>query len=75
MVISRVDSTTSDSSPVMKKSVRSSFRLAVFSLESLKHDHRGVDLISDVLPFGRLWYDTPIMQSATQCTAAVHMTL
>ena len=34
---------------------------------SLKHvyevgprkDHRGVDLISDVLPFGRLWYDTP----------------
>jgi len=20
---------------------------------------RGVDLISDVLPFGRLWYDTP----------------
>jgi hypothetical protein len=22
-------------------------------------DHRGVDLISEVLPFGRLWYDTP----------------
>ena len=22
-------------------------------------DKRGVDLISDVLPFGRLWYDTP----------------
>jgi hypothetical protein len=22
-------------------------------------DHRGVDLISDVLPFGRLWYDEP----------------
>ena len=21
--------------------------------------HRGVDLISNVLPFGRLWYDTP----------------
>jgi len=21
-------------------------------------DHRGVDLISDPLPFGRLWYDT-----------------
>jgi hypothetical protein len=21
--------------------------------------HRGVDLISDVLPFGRLWYDMP----------------
>ena len=23
-----------------------------------RNDHRGVDLISDVLPFGRLWYDT-----------------
>ena len=21
-------------------------------------EHRGVDLISDVLPFGRLWFDT-----------------
>jgi hypothetical protein len=24
----------------------------------LRKDHRGVDLISDALPFGRLWYDT-----------------
>jgi len=24
-----------------------------------RKDHRGVDLISDVLPFGRLWYDPP----------------
>jgi hypothetical protein len=24
-----------------------------------RNDHRGVDLISDALPFGRLWYDTP----------------
>ena len=24
-----------------------------------RRDHRGFDLISDVLPFGRLWYDTP----------------
>jgi hypothetical protein len=24
-----------------------------------RKDHRGFDLISDVLPFGRLWYDTP----------------
>jgi len=24
-----------------------------------RKDHRGVDLISEVLPFGRLWYDTP----------------
>jgi hypothetical protein len=22
-------------------------------------DHRGVDLISDALPFGRLWYGEP----------------
>ena len=24
-----------------------------------RQDHRGVDLISDVLPFGRLWYGEP----------------
>jgi hypothetical protein len=24
-----------------------------------RKDKRGVDLISDVLPFGRLWYDEP----------------
>jgi hypothetical protein len=24
-----------------------------------RRDHRGVDLISDALPFGRLWYDEP----------------
>jgi hypothetical protein len=24
-----------------------------------RKDHRRDDLISDVLPFGRLWYDTP----------------
>jgi hypothetical protein len=24
-----------------------------------RKDHAGFDLISDVLPFGRLWYDTP----------------
>ena len=27
----------------------------VYEVRSRK-DHRGVDLISDVLPFGRLWY-------------------
>jgi hypothetical protein len=35
------------------------------------------DLISDVLPFGRLWYDEPNAVSsaiATQSFAAVHMT-
>jgi hypothetical protein len=25
----------------------------------LRKDRRGVDLISDVLPFGRLWYGGP----------------
>jgi len=30
----------------------------VYELRPRK-DHRGVDLISDVLSFGRLWYDTP----------------
>jgi hypothetical protein len=25
----------------------------------LHKDHRGVDLISDALPFGRLWYHEP----------------
>jgi hypothetical protein len=25
----------------------------------MKHDHRGVDLLSDALPFGRLWYGGP----------------
>ena len=24
-----------------------------------RKDHRGVNLISDALPFGRLWYDGP----------------
>jgi len=24
-----------------------------------RKDHRGADLISDALPFGRLWYDDP----------------
>jgi hypothetical protein len=24
-----------------------------------RKDHRGADLISDALPFGRLWYDGP----------------
>jgi hypothetical protein len=39
-------------------------------------DHRGLDLISDALPFGRLWYGEPnAMQSATQSFAAVHMML
>ena len=28
-------------------------------LSAPRNDKRGVDLISDALPFGRLWYDGP----------------
>jgi hypothetical protein len=43
-----------------------------------RKDKRGVDLISDVLPFGRLWYGEPdAITNAVGFTsfAAVHMTL
>ena len=30
-----------------------------------RKDKRGVDLISDVLPFGRLWYDNQTTRSGT----------
>jgi len=30
----------------------------VYEVRRRKH-HCGIDLISDALPFGRLWYDTP----------------
>jgi hypothetical protein len=30
----------------------------VYEVRSRK-DHRSIDLIGDVLPFGRLWYDGP----------------
>jgi hypothetical protein len=34
----------------------------------LRKDHRGVDLISDALPFGRLWYGEPnAVANATGC--------
>jgi hypothetical protein len=42
-----------------------------------RKDHRGVDLISNALPFGRLWYGEPNAiartQWATQSIAFVHM--
>ena len=37
---------------------RSAFHAHAYEVRPRK-DHRGVYLISDVLPFGRLWYDTP----------------
>jgi len=37
-----------------------------------RKDHRGVDLISDVLPFGRLWYAEP---QAVANTIRVHDSL
>jgi hypothetical protein len=33
--------------------------LRLFSLVRSGKEHRGVDLISDALPFGRLWYAEP----------------
>jgi len=33
--------------------------LRTFTKCGPRKDHRGVDLISDVLPFGRLWYSEP----------------
>jgi len=39
----------------VRKSVTTAHACGVRS----RKDKRGVDLISDVLPFGRLWYDTP----------------
>ena len=35
-----------------------SMRRHIYQVRPRK-DHCGVNLISDVLPFGRLWYDTP----------------
>ena len=33
-----------------------------------RKDHHGVNLISDVLPFGRLWYDEPnAINNAVNC--------
>jgi hypothetical protein len=36
----------------------------------LRKDYRGVDLISDALPFGRLWYDRPDNAIGYAITAA-----
>ena len=43
-----------------------------------RKDHRGVDLISDALPFGRLWYAGPHAVANAigyRYTATAHMTL
>ena len=33
--------------------------IVAFTKSGPRKDHRGVDLISDALPFGRLWYGEP----------------
>ena len=44
-----------------------------------RRDKRGVDLISDALPFGRLWYDAPdnaigyAMHSSRSHDAVIHV--
>ena len=42
-----------------------------------RKDKRGVDLISDALPFGRLWYEEPnaCKQSVTRSIAAARTML
>jgi len=43
-----------------------------------RKDHRGVDLISDALPFGRLWHGEPSALSnaiGTRYTTAGHIML
>jgi hypothetical protein len=40
-----------------------------------RNDKRGVELISDVLLFGRLWYEQARMQSTTRSFSAAHMML
>jgi hypothetical protein len=39
------------------------------SAHNVTGDHRGVDLISDALPFGRLWYGEPNAVSNAICYA------
>jgi hypothetical protein len=41
-----------------KQSLLPTALMHVYRVRPRKH-HRGVDLISDALPFGRLWYDGP----------------
>jgi hypothetical protein len=38
-----------------------------------RKDKRGVDLISDVLPFGALWYTKRMMPSNTRVFLVDHM--
>jgi hypothetical protein len=40
-----------------------------------RKDRRGFDLISEALPFGRLWYESRTPRSTTHSFTAVHMTL
>jgi hypothetical protein len=40
-----------------------------------ENGRRGVDVISDALPFGRLWYDTPDNAIGYAMHSTVHMML
>jgi hypothetical protein len=40
------------------KTFMKSIPMHIYEVRPRKDSH-GVDLISEVLPFGRLWYDTP----------------
>ena len=54
---SRRERLTSKSAVDSTKVRTKSAQVHVYEVRPRK-DERGVDLISDVLPFGRLWYDT-----------------
>src|SRR5215813_3223102 len=46
----------------------------IYEVRRPRKDKRGVDLISDALPFGRLWYDKPNAietRSVTRCTKPI----
>ena len=52
------DTATSSHSGTAAQSLRIANRIHAYEVHPRK-DKRGVDLISDVLPFGRLWYTKP----------------
>src|SRR5437762_5302271 len=61
--------------PFQERSDVSNMPKRIYEIRSRK-DHRGVNLISDALPFGRLWYGEPNespMQSTTRDSTAGHM--
>jgi hypothetical protein len=58
---------------VLQKGIRS-YKVTTMLHFLYTKDHRGVDLISDVLPFGRLWYgrcEPPLLNLVVSPTTTV----